>query len=200
MTIEQKKGKFTLIGVQARRVSIWVSDFPELLARHCLEDPTTHCIERFGKQYIADEYPLRQTEYFVRAVCKWDNDNRIGFKVLRDNDLGSIRNHFRNAQWAMLERKPLGAIKEITKIKGLGISFGSKHLKFLNPSRAVVLDSIIRDKIGYSNTSKGFCSFLNDCFVIRDHLNFYRIAASATRKRWRVSDVEMAIFISVRNS
>jgi hypothetical protein len=53
-------------------------------------------------------------------------------------------------------------------LNGLAVSFASKHLKFLAPEKAVVLDSIVSKRLGYELTPDGYQAFLNDCRRIRD--------------------------------
>ena len=47
------------------------------------------------------------------------------------------------------------ALEVIQSLDGLGVAFASKHLKFLVPSSAVVLDSVIESKLGYATNSAG---------------------------------------------
>jgi hypothetical protein len=97
-----------------------------------------------------------------------------------------------------MQGKVQEAITKIIEIKSLNVSFGSKHLKFLAPKHAVVLDSIISEHLGYPRTKEGYAEFLQDCFGLRDILNAKGIRPSATQAKWRVSDVEMALFMEVK--
>jgi hypothetical protein len=58
----------------------------------------------------------------------------------------------------------------------------------------VVLDEIISENLGYPRSPAGYLLFLKECLEIRDVLNQAQIRVSRQRKRWRVSDVEMAIY------
>ena len=181
------------------RLSIALDQFPAHLSRHCISDPTTPEIERLGAKYVTETFPLKQTEGFVKAVCKWGNYAGVSGNVLKHNTLTSIQSCFRNAYSAQLKNDPREAIKLVTSLKGFAVSFGSKHLKFLDPERAVVLDSIISERLGYLRTPDGYAEFLGDCMSIRDALNTEGIAASKKQRLWRVSDVEMAIFSKLRS-
>ncbi len=172
--------------------------FSHFLGRHLMLDPTTPSIEQFGARLVADDFPLNRMEIFVRIVCKWGNDNRIAFRVLQQNSINEIRRTMKQAYSSLENNDPHTAIERIRELPGRGISFGSKHLKFLDPSRSVVLDSIIRSQLGYRDTANGYVAFLHDCLSIRDFLNSLGVAATERRKKWRVSDVEMAIFMKVR--
>jgi hypothetical protein len=59
----------------------------------------------------------------------------------------------------------------LLQVKNLGISFASKHLKFLAPKNAVVLDSIIEEQLGYATNPAGYGAFLTDCSEILDGLH-----------------------------
>jgi hypothetical protein len=84
-------------------------------------------------------------------------------------------------------------------VKGLGISFASKHLKFLAPDGAVVLDSIIEEQLGYAKNLAGYATFLTDCHDILNACNQFGIRYTGWGAQgWRVSDVEMAIFQKIR--
>jgi hypothetical protein len=88
----------------------------------------------------------------------------------------------------------------LQKVKNLGkVSFASKHLKFLAPDAAVVLDSVIRNGLGYPDSPEGYQDFLNDCHTILDHAiaNGLKYTGWGTNG-WRVSDIEMAIYAKLK--
>jgi hypothetical protein len=185
------------IGQIIDNLIIETDKFPVLLSDHLNADPTTQCIEEYAAQLIVDRFPIARVHRFIRVVCKWGNDNRIGYKVTKNNDPQQLHAALIATNSALARGNPREAISEITKLKGLGISFGSKHLKFLDPCRSVVLDSIIRKHLHYENSIDGYLMFLNDCSLIASHLNARGIVATARRQKWRPSDVEMAIFMKV---
>jgi hypothetical protein len=83
-------------------------------------------------------------------------------------------------------------------LNGLAVSFASKHLKFLVPERAVVLDSSISERLGYPRTPDGYLAFLGDCRSILEHATACNLHYTGWGKQWRVSDIEMAIFETLR--
>lgn len=184
--------------VKVIRASIPLRDFPTLLQAHLDGEPTTSEIEQLGANYVAGGFRSEDTENFVRAVCRWGNYPGVAGKVLKHNDLKFIRDQLQKAHAKIAASDPGAAIQSVTSIKCLAVSFGSKHLKFLCPDGAVVLDKIISERLGYLRTPEGYVEFLNDCCAIRDVLNEAKIAASKQRPEWRVCDVEMAIFIKLR--
>lgn len=181
------------------RLSLPPDAFPSLLARHVAAYPLTPRVEQLAAEYVTDGFPLRQTETFVRAVCKWGGYSGVAGKVLKHNRLSTVRDQLRKAYDASVEENPREAITEIISINCLAVSFGSKHLKFLDPNRAVVLDSIISERLGYRREPDDYVAFLDVCGSIRDTLNKLNVVAGAPNTRWRVSDVEMAIFMHLRN-
>jgi hypothetical protein len=179
------------------RLSIPLADFPTLLASHVSKYKTTSAMEVLGRRIKRNKFPLADVEFFVKEVCRWGNYAGVSGKMLKHNSLADIQARLVNSSFELDANNPEGAISEITAIKCLGVSFGSKHLKFLNPAKAVVLDSIISERLGYKRNIAGYVEFLDECFSIRNILNKAGIDASPSRKRWRVSDVEMAIFKSI---
>lgn len=180
------------------RLNIPLSEFPTLLKEHLKSDVSTPAIEKIARKLVKDDFPEHGVVDFVKRVCIWGNYAGVYGKVLKHNTIRKIKTQLIEAHAALRADDPKTAIEAVTLIKGLAVSFGSKHLKFLNPDKAGVLDSIISERLGYKRTADGYVEFLSDCNAIRDILNQAGISASATRQQWRVSDVEMAIFKKVR--
>ncbi|MEO3475971.1 hypothetical protein AAFN86_29270 [Roseomonas sp. CAU 1739] len=183
--------------VKVVRLSLSLNSFPALLAEHRLSDPTTAAVEQRGQTYVAGGYQPADTREFVRAVCRWGNYDGVAGNVLKHNTVSSIAAAFREGHDHVVAGRAAAAIVSVTGLKGLRISFGSKHLKFLAPDHAVVLDSIISERLGYPRTPDGYAEFVQDCASLRDTLNHEGIAPSPDQSAWRISDVEMAIFKSV---
>ena len=176
------------------RLSLSLQEFPALLARHRVSDPSTDEVERLAAKYVADGFPARLTKEFVTRVCHWGNYDGIRGKVFLHNSLDCVRHAFRKGYDELQAGNPAQAIREVTEIHGLGISFASKHLKFLDPKRAVVLDSIISGRLGYPLSPAGYAELVEDCATIREMLNSRKVVPLSGPKTWRISDVEMAIF------
>ena len=194
--------------IKVVRLAIPLNEFPELLQQHHADylkklkrlgklNLTTDAVEALGSTFVQSDFPDSQVADFVTAVCGWGNYDGVRGKVLRRNTPAEISTAFRAAHSALLNGDPKTAAEKVTKVKGLAISFGSKHLKFLDPDRAVVLDSILSSRLGYVCDSVGYAEFVRDCAETRDILNAQGIIASPNRTAWRISDVEMAIFKKV---
>jgi hypothetical protein len=70
----------------------------------------------------------------------------------------------------------------------------------LAPESAVVLDSIISGRLGYPLTIEGYMRFLADCQTLLAKIEKAAIQHPFNADgRWRISDVEMAIFAKLRN-
>lgn len=177
------------------RLWIELDEFPFLLQQHRQSDPDTRAIEAAAARLVTEDFPDIGVSAFVRAVCKWGNYAGVAGRVLRQNSIREIASALRDAQRLAAKDHIAEALGRIVDLKALGVSFGSKHLKFLDPHRAVVLDSVISNHLGYALTVDGYMEFLVDCSDIRDRV----LAASVPfpfpqEGTWRVSDIEMAIY------
>ena len=183
--------------VKMVRLDIPLDEFPSLLAAHRKSDPDTARVEALGKKYVENGFRPEETADFVREVCRWGHYAGVAGRVLKHNSLATITDCFKNAHSELLSGNSYDAIQRVTTLRCLAVSFGSKHLKFLAPDHAVVLDEIISQRLGYPRTADDYVEFLDDCMQIRDILNAQSIRASDEQEHWRVSDVEMAIFSSL---
>jgi hypothetical protein len=188
-------------GIKVIRLSVSLDQFPILLASHVAAPKkiATAEVEKIAAEYVANDFQTRATMPLVKAVCDWGNYAGVAGKVSRYNrKKEKIAETFKECYRLVTGGNPESAIQKIIDLKGLRVSFGSKHLKFLAPDHAVVLDSIISEYLGYPLTKEGYAEFLQDCFVLRDILNTKGIRPSATQTKWRVSDVEMALYMEVK--
>lgn len=186
------------------RLSLELSELPTLFERFITprpasQDSRTPDIEKFAASVIVSGFPAEDTQTLIRRICHWGGYAGVAGRVLRDNGPSILHDHLTSAT-AMVNKGDVGgALDRLQKIKGLGLSFAPKHLKFLAPDRAVVLDSIISSNLGYPMTRPGYEAFLADCQTI---LHMARQAGVAYPgwgpNGWRVSDIEMAIFQKLR--
>ncbi|WP_439548835.1 hypothetical protein [Falsiroseomonas sp.] len=183
-------------GTDRRFERLWIpsDDFPHWLRKHRESDPDTPMVEQLGVELIASDFAPDRVPEFVRRVCGWGNYAGVGGRVLRRNMPGQLAKAFREAHQLSVGPTPEDALQPILSLKGLNVSFGSKHLKFLNPERAVVLDSIISEKLGYPRDLLGYGDLLADCFALLEQLRQDATPYPFPPGTWRVSDVEMAIY------
>ncbi len=167
------------------------------------------------KDNSSNETRIKFTNEFVQKVflwggptgniIKWQVYNRRGNKTeaedkvkevvtnlagfLRDAKLKSAFNEeFSNA----LNE----ALKEVTSIYGLGISYGSKILRMLLPEKAGAYDSILRKKFP-SYLKSSYAEFCGDCKEVAVALEKREIKNKSTHRKngeWFVADVEAAIY------
>jgi hypothetical protein len=181
------------------RLWIGLDEFPDLFRRHRETDPDTPAVEKAARELAANGFDEGGTQQFVRTVCRWGNYPGVAGRVLANNDMGAIQSAFRLAQAVEQGGNVRAALKAILKLHSLGVSFGSKHLKFLAPTKAVVLDAVISGRLGYSLTLDGYEEFLADCRIILD-----RVAGAGIdfpfpdEGAWRISDIEAAIFAKLQ--
>lgn len=175
------------------RLAFNLNDLPAYLQRGVDANSTTPEIERAGQELAAENFPERLSAEFVRKVCYWGGYAGISGKVLRYNDGTRIAETLRRAVDLTSKGDVKSAMEAMLGLNGLGVSFASKHLKFLNPDRHVVLDRIISERLGYPRTPDGYIEFVSDCGSILDAVQ----AAGIVRKDenpFRIADVEMAIY------
>jgi Putative 8-oxoguanine DNA glycosylase OGG-like protein len=157
--------------------------------------PLTHSTEELGEQMIARGFQHEELNNFIVAVCNWGNYPGIAARVIQNNHPDDLAALFRQAYREADKGTVTEALATLQRVNEFGISFASKHLKFLAPNKAVVLDSIIETRLGYARNLAGYENFLTNCHLILAELQTHNIEYPGWgAKGWRVSDVEMAIF------
>ncbi len=174
--------------------------FPGLWQRHIRQYQGTLDLERLGADLGRQNFPAPLTECFIRRVCYWGNHSGIGGRVLRRNGVVEIRAAFRDALDLCGKNNVTGALSKIQSLQDLGLSFASKHLRFLCPQKAVILDSIISSRLGYPSDVGGYSAFVADCQQMAMILNRAEIRhETRPRARWWPCDVEMCPYAELRN-
>jgi hypothetical protein len=168
--------------------TIRIDELNDLLSDFIRKEPSTTRIEEQAQRLVKSKFQLAELRNFIKAVCSWGGYSGIAGRVIKNNDGAKLRDAFRSAHSHANAGDDLAAIRSLLDLNGLAVSFASKHLKFLAPENAVVLDSIISKRLGYELTPNGYQAFLNDCRRILER------AKASGREGWRVSDIEMAIF------
>ena len=193
-------------GVGIYRVLILPSEWPNLLCAHRAKDPGTQDLEAEARALVAGDFQLQASRGFVKHVCSWGGYDGVSGRVLKGNAPDDIAAALREAHRLCAEDKPVDGLRRIITLKGLCVSFGSKHAKFLDPERSVVLDSIISTQFGYPLsairyplTLCRYAEFLADCHALLDIVRAAGVPYPFLHEgTWRVSDIEMCLFQSVR--
>lgn len=172
--------------------------------KHRTGDPFTKFLEDYSQSFTLAGLPDEEALLFVRMVCAWGGLRGKNFQLFRESvamlqqngrSLGSL---LRQAKNHSEQGKFQEAIIAFDGLKGLGVSFRSKILRFLCPDSAAILDSIISDRLGYRNSAKGYEAFVTDCIGIRDRLNQKKCPHPLERP-WQTTDVEMGVFTKVKD-
>ena len=100
---------------------------------------------------------------FSKKVCHWaSTGGRVWATLNRLNKPDALRKEL--CDWflqAADEKWDAGeAIKPGIAIKGLGVSFASKHLRMLDPHRFAVLDSVLSEELGFALNIAGYKLFM----------------------------------------
>jgi hypothetical protein len=181
------------------RVDIAPAEFPALLQRHHRDDPDTRSIEEAAAALAEDGFSEARTAEFIRSVCRWGGYSGVAGRVLRDNETPVLSTRLAAACAAANTGDPCAGLSELLKIRGLAVSFASKHLRFLAPDSAIVLDRIISSRLGYPLSISGYRECRSDCLAM---LSFVQVASASYpgwARDWRVCDIEMAVFMKLRN-
>ena len=152
-----------------------------------IKNKSTQEVEKLGKNL--DFKDQTQALKFSKEVCVWGRGQRVW---------GNLKRHYPDAQlgqllgsWFLMVKAQSSNIEVITpgtSIKGLGISFASKHLRNLEPEQFAVLDGVLSEGLGYALNPAGFNLFISDLKQLkREHSLPYRIA-----------DLEASIFLLTR--
>jgi hypothetical protein len=191
--IRGRNGVFAFV-----RLELSLSEIPHLLAKHRRKYPGGPKLERQGRALVGAAFAQRDAVRYVEAVCRWGRGQRFVGRVLSDNAHEDIQQTLREAYaLACMGNAALG-VERITSIVYLGQSFASKQLRFLAPSRAVILDEVIRSSLGYAQSIDGYEQFLGDCQSILARARTCRQLQTGIKAALRVCDVEAAVFAKLK--
>lgn len=153
---------------------------------------------------------IRERRALARA--KWHVHGKVNDPP---QDLNEVLNHLITARTFLYNSRTGDALIEITKIKYLGLAFGSKILAFMNPRIAGVYDKVISEHLanhpsadmrnmggGTAATSKRaqaslYSNWCGWCANKAEELNSARMTWldwNGLEQPWRAVDVERAIF------
>jgi hypothetical protein len=184
MTIIQYDGKLAVV-----RLELSPEEIPALLEQHAKHYPGATDLEVLGAKLQDENYPPLASVNFVRQVCRWGGGDRLISRILvtgQDRISEVLHQSVILADQGLIAE----AVAEIQKLPYLGQSFASKQLRFLRPMRAVILDSVIRDNLGYPETGDGYTGFLRDCEEA--------LRLMPTSPPYRICDIEAAIFAKIQ--
>lgn len=126
-----------------------------------LEDESTGQVELLGRQFL--DSPTPEAAYaFSQAVCEWGDDDRgwVWANLNRHHTPQALSAQLQD--WLMhVPGAPLSeALHQGIQIKGLAVSFASKHLRMVEPLRFGVLDQVISLGLGFALNAAGYKLFI----------------------------------------
>ena len=171
-------------------------DINGYLKRHTPEYDKIRVLEDKGIRLIEDDFPDESTREFVKDVCLWGRGHRNVKRVIdkQNNTPSEMVTALREGYKEANKGNVADGVARIAKLKWLRISYASKILRCLLPDRTVILDSVIRVKLGYAETRNGYDEFLTDCHTLFDALQPLNLPTMSGRPDLRVCDVEAAIY------
>lgn len=145
-------------------------------------------LEDLGSRTGANSSPDELID-FSRQVCVWGGGERVWGNLFRFHEIDELAKLY--LHWftvASNASDPEEAIRHGIAIKGLGISFASKHLRLLRSRDFAVLDEVISVGLGFALNVKGYGLFMR---ALRQFIAENRLTLS-------VSELEASIFVLVR--
>ena len=122
-------------------------------------------VEDLGAALARKPTPAASLE-FSEAVCDWAMGKRVWANLInRHHDCGQNALGKKLCAWfqgikGTNDMDVEAAIKPGIAIKGLDVSFASKHLRMLDPHRFAVLDSVLSEKLGFALNVAGYKLFM----------------------------------------
>lgn len=178
------------------RLDLSLSEIPSLLDRHARYYPGAQGLEERGFKLVNSGFEPGASVEFALSVCKWGRGDRHMGRIRANNTAERIASALKEGCLLARSGSVAEGVERICDLRNLGQSFASKQLRFLEPSRAVILDSVIRTRLGYQETPAGYAEFLEDC---RSILVLVQKSNQVERgARFRVCDIEAAVFAKLQ--
>ena len=153
------------------------------------EDPTTGALEALGRRVLAGA--SGESFEFSRQVCEWGGGGRVWGNLNRYYSPEALQSELQD--WFVAVSGADGhsnAIKSGLAIKGLSVSFASKHLRLLAPDHYAVLDEVLSMGLGFALNSAGYDLFMHE---LKKFKKKYSVPHSLAK-------IESSIFGLVRQS
>ncbi|MCC5797023.1 MAG: hypothetical protein JJU48_06815 [Methylophaga sp.] len=153
-----------------------------------VEAESTRALELCGSA-LTENSGVSDFLQFSEGVCKWGRGQRVWGNLQRHHGSEGLANELRS--WLLFAAKPCRdeeAIAKGAEIKGLGVSFASKHLRMLAPERYAVLDDVLQQGLGIALNPRGYRLFMSAL----------RTLAGELEQPLKIADLEAAVFLLVR--
>ena len=129
-------------------------------------------VEKLGRALVRNLDAATSLEFckFSEAVCDWGGIWRVWGKLKKNDDLAEeLRPWFLKVKGT---RDAGVAISCGIKIRGLGVSSASKHLRMLFPQRFAVLDSVLSEGLDFASDIEGYTRFMQNLHQFRREYSF----------------------------
>ncbi|MBJ6981680.1 hypothetical protein [Luteimonas sp. MC1572] len=130
-------------------------------------------------------------DFSKNVVVTWGRGHRVWGNLVKRHNSYPQGHAAALAEWlrGLSEScTPAVALAPGTRIKGLGVSFASKHLRLFDPDRFATLDEVISLGLGYALNGPGYNLWLHDLQRLKvEH-----------KLPHRIGDLEGGIFVLVR--
>lgn len=113
-----------------------------------------------GERFIRSDFAPKQAGKFCELVCIWGRGQRVFANLIRHHGRSLEKTMAAALKEAYNSVDDESAITPLLKIKGLRVSFASKHLRLMLPDRFGVLDSRYCDALGFALNQRGFSFFM----------------------------------------
>lgn len=207
-----------------------VNDFPRYFESYNWEDkhslygypadayPDFSWISSLEKRFawLRANYAIRQTTsiYLIREMIQWGGSQN-GILQRFDDGIGEVNLWEQVAEVIVNIGDPPIAIRTALNIPGIGLTYASKLLRFIDPESYGALDSRLRKALSdclhdaiprifdgnLNSMVNGYVAFIQYLSFLRqeiENLNIVRphcaLIPAETRTNWRLADVEMALF------
>jgi len=193
MPIRELEGRLCIV-----RLELSPAEIPDLLVRHAKKYPCAQELELAGTALAQAKFRPKASADFVQRVCKWGGGDRQMGRIRDNNSPNEVSLALSEGIALARSGDVAGGIERVQRLRNLGQSFASKQMRFLEPTRAVILDSVIRNRLGYRQTATGYAEFLSDCQTILTEVRRSGQLPETQAARLRVCDIEAAIFAKLK--
>ena len=177
--------------------------FTEFVEGHPQVEKTL-ALEVEARKLMAAGFSRQQLRDFIRDVCIWGGYPGTADRVFKQNAWPDLQRQFGSAAAALSQDPPnvQSALRTLVRVRHLGLSFASKHLRLLRPDLCPVLDSTLSETLGYPLDSRGYQRFSEDCQKAAALLQRQGVRNPLGREggKWYLADVKMALFVYVKDS
>jgi len=185
-------------------------DLPQALYSH-INKVNSMGLPRNTVQLEGDK-PTSPKEWYAFGydICLWGGKTGRAFIIpkFKKNSAKKIKLAFLGAKHSL---HPIAALKSITTLHGLGVSYGSKMLRMMYPQKWVTYDKVIHNKLEYPGSAPSINKYYEVCVDFQEiskeaskqklinpiHAEYGRLKLSDPRgngKNWWPADIECAVF------